>query len=391
MILEHSLYIHIPFCVHRCAYCDFNTYSGQESLIPAYVEALCREIKIVSGSTPEPLTTHTIFFGGGTPSLLSTRQFESILKAIRDNFNLSPDAEISLEANPGTVTQDSLRDLCGIGFNRISLGVQSAHPDELRQLERIHDYFDVIEAVTWSRCAGFDNLNLDLIFGLPEQSLERWQATIKLILGLRPDHLSLYALTVEPGTPFGRWAQRGLLSMPDPDAAADMYEWAGEELEAVGFGQYEISNWAKPDRQCRHNLQYWRGQPYLGFGAGAHGCAGGLRISNVLRIKTYIERLQSDALFPNTLFPVSPATVSQNRISKNIEMQETMLTGLRLTREGVSAEDFAARFGIQMRDVFGREIDELNGMLLLEWAGPILRLTKRGRLLGNQVFMRFVG
>jgi oxygen-independent coproporphyrinogen-3 oxidase len=391
MTLDYSLYIHVPFCVHRCAYCDFNTYAGQEALIPAYVEALCREIEIVSRSAPERLTAHTIFFGGGTPSLLSTAQFESILKTVQDCFNLTPDAEISLEANPGTVTQDSLRDLRALGFNRISLGVQSAHPDELRQLERIHDYFDVIEAVTCSRRAGFDNLNLDLIFGLPEHSLDRWQATVRLILGLRPDHLSLYALTVEPGTPFGRWAQRGLLSVSDPDAAADMYEWAGEELEAVGFGQYEISNWARPGRQCRHNLQYWRGQPYLGFGAGAHGCAGGLRISNVLRIKTYIERLQSDALFPNTLFPVSPATVSQNRISKNVEMQETMLTGLRLTREGVSAEDFAARFGIQMRDVFGREIDELIGLGLLEWVGPVLRLTKRGRLLGNQVFMRFVG
>ncbi|MCX6037164.1 MAG: radical SAM family heme chaperone HemW [Chloroflexi bacterium] len=393
--MHYSLYFHIPFCVHRCAYCDFNTYAGQEALIPAYVDALCNEIRCVAGSAPQRLTVHTIFFGGGTPSLLSQKQFESILKAARDSFDLAPDAEISLEANPGTVTLDSLRDLRGLGFNRFSLGVQSAYPDELRQLERIHDYFDVIEAVTWARRAGFDNLNLDLIFGLPEQSLDRWQATVKLILGLRPDHLSLYALTVEHGTPFGRWAQRGLLSVPDPDAAADMYEWAGEALEAAGFEQYEISNWAKPGRQCRHNLQYWRGQPYLGFGAGAHGCASGLRISNVLRIKTYIERLRPDYpipnnLIPNTPFPLSPATANQTKISMRVEMQETMLTGLRLTREGVSAEDFADRFGVQIRDVFGRGIDELIDLLLLEWAGPVLRLTKRGRLLGNQVFMRFV-
>ncbi|HEY5269082.1 MAG TPA: radical SAM family heme chaperone HemW [Anaerolineales bacterium] len=396
MTPEHSIYIHIPFCVHRCAYCDFNTYAGQESLIPAYVEALCREIEIVGGSLFQggrgegKLPAHTVFFGGGTPSLLSAAQFESILKTIRASYNLTPDAEISLEANPGTVTLDSLRDLCGLGFNRISLGVQSAHPDELRQLERIHDYFDVIEAVTWARRAGFDNLNLDMIFGLPEQSLDRWQATVKLILGLRPEHLSLYALTVEHGTPFGRWAQRGLLSVPDPDAAADMYEWAGRALEAAGFEQYEISNWAKPGRQCRHNLQYWRGQPYLGFGAGAHGCSSGLRISNSLRIKTYIEHLHPDHLIPNTPFPLSPATVNQTKISKRVEMQETMLTGLRLTCEGVSAEDFADRFGVQMWDVFGREIDDLIGLLLLEWSGPVLRLTKRGRLLGNQVFMRFV-
>ena len=388
--MTYSLYFHISFCVHRCAYCDFNTYAGQEAFIPAYVDTLCNEIRCVAGSAPQRLTAHTIFFGGGTPSLLCATQFESILKTVRDCFNLTPDAEISLEANPGTVTLDSLVDLRGLGFNRISLGVQSAHPDELRQLERIHDYFDVIEAVTWARRAGFDNLNLDLIFGLPEQSLSRWQATVKLILGLRPEHLSLYALTVEHGTPFGRWAQRGLLSVPDPDVAADMYEWAGEALEAAGFEQYEISNWAKPGRQCCHNLTYWRNQPYLGFGAGAHGSAGGLRVANILRIRTYIEHLHPDHLRSNYPFPLSPTTATQTKISMRVEMQETMLTGLRLTREGVSAEDFADRFGVQMRDVFGMEIDDLIGLLLLEWVGPVLRLTKRGRLLGNQVFMRFV-
>jgi len=385
-----SLYFHIPFCVHRCAYCDFNTYAGQESLIPAYVDALCSEIRGVAASASQRLEAHTIFFGGGTPSLLSSSQFESILETTRDFFDLTPDAEISLEANPGTVTLDSLRDLRSLGFNRLSLGVQSTHPDELRQLERIHDYFDVIDAVAWARRAGFENLNLDLIFGLPEQSLACWQATVKMILGLHPEHLSLYALTVEHGTPFGCWAQRGLLPMPDPDAAADMYEWAGETLETAGFEQYEISNWAKPGKQCRHNLTYWRNQPYLGFGAGAHGSAGGLRVANLLRIKTYNEHLNPNHPIPHTSFPLSPATVHQTKISRRVEMQETMLTGLRLTREGVSSEDFSVRFGVQMQAVFDKEIDDLVGLGLLEWAGTILRLTKRGRLLGNQVFMRFV-
>ncbi len=386
----YSLYFHIPFCAHRCAYCDFNTYAGQESQIPAYVDALCDEIRRVASSAPQRLTAHTIFFGGGTPSLLSTAQFESIINVIHDSFVITPDAEISLEANPGTLTFDQLRGLRSLGFNRISLGVQSAHPEELHQLERIHDYFDVIDAVAWARRAGFENLNLDLIFGLPGQTLDRWQDTVKLILGLHPEHLSLYALAVEHGTPFGRWAQHGLLSVPNPDAAADMYEWAGEALEAAGFEQYEISNWAKPGRQCRHNLQYWRNRPYLGFGAGAHGCASGLRISNTLRIKTYIERLRANHLSSNEQFPLSPATVNQTKISLRVEMQETMMTGLRLTREGISAEDFKIRFGTEMREVFGKEIDELTGLELLEWEGAILRLTKRGRLLGNQVFMRFV-
>lgn len=398
---DYSLYFHIPFCVHRCAYCDFNTYAGKESLIPAYVEALCHEVEIVARSAQERPNAHTIFFGGGTPSLLTPKQFEQILHTVQDNFDLSDksEMEISFEANPGTVRPNSLRDLRILGFNRISLGVQSTHPEELRQLERIHDYYDVIDAVTWARRAGFDNLNLDLIFGLPEQSLNQWQASVKLILGLHPEHLSLYALTVEHGTPYGRWAKRGILSIPDPDVAADMYEWAGEALEVAGYQQYEISNWAQPGWQCRHNLTYWRNQPYLGFGAGAHGSAGGLRVADVLRIKTYIERLQSNATIPdgeipNTHFPVSPATVDQTRITRRVEMQETMLTGLRLTLEGVSDEGFYNRFGIPMRDVFGKEMDELIGLGLLEWAqhetSEVIRLTHRGRLLGNQAFIRFV-
>jgi oxygen-independent coproporphyrinogen-3 oxidase len=389
--MSYSLYFHIPFCVHRCAYCDFNTYARQESLIPAYVQALCREIEIVAHAPPQRLTAHTIFFGGGTPSLLSAIQFESILTRIRDSFNITPAAEISLEANPGTVTQESLQALHSLGFNRISLGVQSMHPDELHHLERIHDPFDVIKALGWARHAGFENLNLDLIFGLPEQTLERWQETVKFILRLHPEHLSLYALSIEHGTRFGRWAQRGLVPLPDPDTAADMYEWAGAALAAAGFEQYEISNWARPGWQCRHNLQIWRGQPYLGFGAGAHGFANRMRMANVLRARTYIERLSLCDPIPEPFFPLSPATVNKTNISRLVEMQETMLTGLRLTHEGVSADDFANRFGIPMRDVFGGEISALVALGLLEWAGEVLRLTRRGRLLGNQVFMRFVG
>jgi oxygen-independent coproporphyrinogen-3 oxidase len=301
------------------------------------------------------------------------------------------------------------------------------HPDELRQLERIHDFFDVIQSVKWARRAGFDNLNLDLIYGLPEQTLSRWQDSLRRAVDLGPEHLSLYALTVEPGTPFGRWAARGLLPLPDPDLAADMYEWASDYLEGQGYEQYEISNWSKPGFQCKHNLQYWRNQPYLGFGAGAHGCADRMRVANVLRIKTYLERLHPNHLIPNHLipnylipntpFPLSPATVNQTRLTPHVEMQETMMLGLRLTHEGVSAVGFRQRFGVELQVIFGKEIDELVGLGLLEWwstdfqadkrmetdsstdseadkrmeTDGVLRLTKRGRLLGNQVFMRFVG
>jgi oxygen-independent coproporphyrinogen III oxidase len=431
-----SLYLHIPFCTHRCAYCDFNTYAGQEALIPAYVDALCKEIEFVGSRLPSPFRrgaggeVHTIFFGGGTPSLLKPKQFESIFESIRSNFTLTDDAEITIEANPGTVSCENLLELRKIGINRISYGVQSANTEELRMLERAHNFFDVIEAVASARKAGFNNLNLDLIYGLPEQTLSTWQTTVKRILDLHPEHISAYALTLEHGTPFGRWSYKGLLPLPDPDLAADMYEWLGEALESSGHVQYEISNWSKhvegntsnarpstinlqpatPSLACRHNLQYWRGLPYLAFGAGAHGYANGYRYSNALRIKTYIDRIANyqspDSLLSYLQFPLSPATVNHHRQSLNDDMSEFMMTGLRLILEGVSEEEFQARFGQSMYEVYGKEIDELLKLGLIEYSSfrteqggsadeadgeeKFLRITKRGRLLGNQVFMRFV-
>ena len=389
--MNHSIYIHIPFCTHRCAYCDFNTYAGQEKIIPAYVDALCKEIEFAGHQSSNlPITVHTIFFGGGTPSLLSLPQFDSVFKSIRSAFTLTSDAEISIEANPGTVTYEALRQLRKIGINRISYGVQSANTEELLMLERTHDFFDVIEAVTSARKADFNNLNLDLIFGLPEQTLETWQSTVKRILDLHPEHISAYALTLEHGTPFGRWSSKGLLPLPDPDLAAEMYEWLSETLEANGYMQYEISNWSRQEHECKHNLQYWRSLPYLAFGAGAHGYANGYRYSNALRIKTYIERITYSQP-TNLQFPLTPATVNQHKQTHKDDMSEFMMTGLRLTQEGVSLDGFQTRFGQPMQEVFGKEIRELLQMGLIEkQASDTLRLTKHGRLLGNQVFMRFV-
>jgi len=398
-----SIYLHIPFCVHRCAYCDFNTYAGQQASLPSYVDALLREIRFVGAGRGDGMNIHTIFFGGGTPSLLSLPQLASVMDALRAAFALSPNLEVTLEANPGTTSLDYLRRVRAAGVNRLSYGVQSALPGELRLLERAHDFFDVIASVKWARQAGFDNLNLDLIYGLPEQTLVDWQTSLRRVLDLHPEHLSLYALTLEHGTPFGRWAARGFLPLPDPDLAAEMYEWAGEYLLANGYIQYEISNWARMNSEfmCRHNLQYWHGLPYLGLGAGAHGYANGYRYSNALRIKTYIERLTADQLpISNYYFPLTPAVVNHHRQTPQDDMSEFMLNGLRLTREGVSPETFRARFGRDLRAVFGREIEELLRLGLLEWAeiqtsevsrtSEVLRLTVRGRLLGNQVFLRFV-
>ena len=362
-----------------------------------YVQALERELEWAAAAAGVRLPVHTLFFGGGTPSLLPLEEVRRVLEAARRCFDLASEVEISLEANPGTLQLAYLEGLRALGVNRLSLGVQSANPEELRLLERQHDYPAVVQAVAWARRAGFENLNLDLIFGLPGQSLATWQHTLELALGLHPEHFALYALTVEHGTPLAHWTAHGLVDESDPDLAAEMYEWAQARLDAVGYGQYEISNWARRDGPanhwvCRHNLQYWRGPPYLGLGAGAHGYAAGYRTANVLAPAAYIQRLQNPAE-QDWPFPHTPATASFLPIDRETEIGETMMMGLRLTEEGVSAEDFHNRFGQTLEDVFADEIRELLGLGLLEWAGlgqARLRLTARGRLLGNQVFYRFI-
>lgn len=390
-----SIYLHIPFCRHRCCYCDFNTYAGQEGLIPAYVSALCREIELLAAAADQPFPVCTIFFGGGTPSLLPAEHVQRILGILDDRFKLQSGAEITLEANPGTLSPGYLRELRSSGLTRLSLGMQSANPHELALLERGHGYEDVANAVAWSRQAGFENLSLDLIFGLPYQTMRSWQQNLRLAVGLQPEHLSLYALALEQGTPMQSWVANGLLSQPDGDLAAEMYEWADEYLGESGYEQYEISNWARTSRpgadlRCQHNLQYWRNLPYLGLGAGAHGYAGGARTANVLSPAAYIQRLQNGC---SRQFPRTPATANLQIIDKETEMGETMMMGLRLTQEGVSKAIFKERFGMSLEEKYGAEIRELQSIALLKWAGKDhdrLRLTSRGRLLANRVFMQFI-
>jgi oxygen-independent coproporphyrinogen-3 oxidase len=398
----NSLYLQVPFCRHRCSYCDFNTFAGQERHIPAYVNALRAEMRQVSARAPQGrrIAMHTIFFGGGTPSLLEAGQVQAILDCAEECFDVTPDAEITMEANPGTVSAESLRALRETGVNRLSFGMQSAHPDDLRLLERQHDFFDVVQAVRWARQAGFDNLSLDLIFGLPGQSLERWKDSIERAVGMQPDHLSLYALTIEHGTPLQKRWLRGQIPLVDDDLAADMYEYAMERLPHGGYTQYEISNWARTDTQgrlktCRHNLQYWYNLPYLGVGPGAHGFVPGTemdsdtgyRTMNLGGIRPYIERCNEGTDEP---FPAGPATRRMIAVDPVTEMQETMMVGLRLTQEGVSAGAFQARFGKTLDTVFGRQIERLVKAELLEWVSDRLRLTPRGRMLGNRVFQEFV-
>lgn len=398
---EYSIYLHIPFCHHRCSYCDFNTYSGIEELIPAYSQALCAEIKFIGANNDLRLPVHTVFFGGGTPSILPITELNGLLEVLREEVDLIKGAEITLEANPERLSFDYLQGLHEMGINRLSLGMQSANPEDLQLLERQHDYRQVTTVVKEARKAGIDNINIDLIFGIPHQTLSSWQKSLEFGLSLEPDHLSLYALTVEKGTPLAGWVTKGLLVAPDPDLAADMYEWASERLDQSGYKQYEISNWARFDTTngllvCKHNLQYWRNLSYIGFGAGAHGFSGGKRTANVRLPYEYIQRIQNtkgDRDRSLLIFPSTPATDTLHVVDREEEMRETMMMGLRLTGEGISRSEFRSRFHTSIEEEFNNEIEELLRFGLLEWKSPDndrLRLTPRGRLLGNQVFIRFV-
>ena len=389
-----ALYVHVPFCRSRCAYCDFNTYAGLDELMPAYVAAVCREIE-AAGERWGRLPVPTVYFGGGTPSILPLDLLAQILHVSRLTFHVSRDAEITLEANPGTVTPAYLRGLGALGVNRLSVGAQSAHDDELDLLGRIHTWAQVVEAVNWARETSplnlNLNLNLDLIFGLPTQTLTRWRETLEAALALAPEHLSLYCLSVEKDTPLEKRIASGALPMPDDDLAAEMYELAEELLAQAGFFHYEISNWAKanlespisnPQSQvCRHNLVYWRNEAWLGVGAGAHSWLGGQRWANVRHPRDYIAACGTSCQL------VLRQEVEE--IDRRMEMGETMMLGLRLA-EGVDDARFQARFGRGLEQVFGAELAELCELGLLEWDRRVARLTARGRLLGNRVFVRFV-
>ena len=382
-----SLYLHIPFCRHRCAYCDFNTYTGLDDLKEAYAQALSAEVSQVAAAAGEgPLPLHTIFFGGGTPSRMSPAALARVLQSVRNHFNLLPDAEISLEANPGTVDDAYLGALRALGVNRLSFGMQSANRAELTFLEREHDFPDVVDAVAMARTAGFDDVSLDLIYGLPEQSLAAWEHTLRAALQLDPDHLSLYCLTIEQGTPMHRWLQQGRIQVPDPDLAADQYELACALLDDR-WDHYEISNWARPGHACQHNLTYWRNGEYLGLGAGAHGHAAGYRYRVVKQPRVYLRRLREGQ--PDR-FPLSAAVAEAHRLDEREAMADTMIMQLRLLKEGVHQVAFRRRFGRDVRDVFGGTVNQLLEWDLLQETEGRFLLTRRGWFLSNQVFYRFM-
>ncbi len=383
-----GLYLHIPFCTTKCGYCDFNSYAGHEHLIPPYAEALLKEASLWKAAVGAR-TVETVFYGGGTPSLNPAHEMAKILDGLRENFAIEPDAEISLEANPGSVTVEYLRGLREIGFNRLSIGAQSFDDEELLALDRIHTAEDARRGYAAARDAGFDNVNLDLIYGLPEQPLNAWQRTLEQALDLAPEHLSLYALTVEEGTPLARDIARGRVPAPDPDLQAEQYEWTEERMARAGYEHYEISNWARPDRRCRHNLLYWRNREYLGLGAGAHSFLDGVRFSTVLLPHRYMELVDESATEQTDGGGTMQHVAAAETITPELSMADTLILGLRLI-DGVSIEDFAARYGCDVAGVYGAAIDEFIGYGLLERTATHLRLTPRGRLLSNELFQRLL-
>lgn len=390
-----GLYIHVPFCESKCFYCDFNSYAWLEDLIPSYVDALVREIAQWGRLLGRP-TVNTVFFGGGTPSYIPAPDLEVILNAARAAFRVAPDAEITMEANPGDLTFARTPPLPALGINRLSLGVQSLDDGLLDMLGRRHTASEAQQALAAARATGLSNVSIDLMYGLPSQTLAQWRHTVEGAVELAPEHLSVYCLTLEGGTPMEHQVNCGELALPDPDLAADMYLLAEELLGQAGYHRYEISNWAKPGCESAHNLTYWRNRQYLGVGPGAHSYLANNRFYNVLSPREYVARLAARVPDGPAAGPLSIeilrralAVAEVEPIDRRMEMAETMMMGLRLA-EGVSVEAFKERFGEDVEAVYGRQITEVCEFGLLEKRDGALRLTDRGYLLGNEVFGRFL-
>jgi putative oxygen-independent coproporphyrinogen III oxidase len=378
-----SIYLHIPFCRVMCSYCAFNTYTDMDALIPAYVEALAREIRIVGQNKPD-LSVISIFFGGGTPSLLTARQYEILMLALHDNFDIANNAEISLESNPNDLNYDYLNDLYQVGLNRLSIGMQSSNPRILQLFKREHDAKMVLDAIEAAKQANFDNISLDLIFGIPHQTLDSWRATVQAAIDFEIQNISAYNLILEGNTPLKDDIDKGLLPEPDDDLAADMYDLLTDMLEKTEFEQYEISNWAKSGFESRHNIQYWRNWQYLGLGAGAHGFASGLRYIVMRSPQSYIAALQSDA-GESLDFPRTPAVSKASLVDPETDMQETLLMGLRLVKEGIVRARFQKRFAVDLLEHRREAIQKHMDYGLLHVDDERVRLTKAGRFLSNAV------
>lgn len=364
-----GLYVHVPFCASKCAYCDFTSYAGRAADIPRYVEAVIREITRRGAETGHP-KADTVFLGGGTPSLLDESQATRILDALFRAFPLEEGAEITCECNPGTLTTPFAQALRKAGVNRLSIGAQASQARLLRLIGRIHHWEEVIASVDIARKAGFENINLDLMFGLPSQTAADVRETLAAALALWPTHLACYGLMVEEGTPIWRDIAAGKLVLPEEEAEREMYAMVGQTLAEHGFHQYEISNFARPGYACRHNIGCWTRVPYLGFGCAAHSFFGECRIMNPSTLDAYLAGEE-----PKT-----------EPISKEESRFESLMLGLRMTR-GVKDDDFLRMHGMSIREAFGEKLDQPIDNGLLEWHEGALRLTRLGMDLENSVLV----
>jgi putative oxygen-independent coproporphyrinogen III oxidase len=374
-----GIYIHIPFCRSRCSYCDFATGPYQSELADRYVASLTREISTTQ-VVDRSLSVDTIYFGGGTPSLLSAKQLDRIFGSLGSSFTISSKAEITMEMNPGTLTLQGLREFRSLGVNRASFGAQTFDDSELARLGRSHTTADTLQTFNDLRTAGFENVSFDLIAGLPGQGLSRWEENVNQAINLRPEHLSFYLLEVHAGTPLADHIRKGLQPVPDDDLAGVMYERMLDRADAAGYEHYEISNLCLPGRESRHNTKYWIGAPYFGFGCSAHSYDGARRRwSNERDIAKYLEAIEND---------VSPI-VEQRNLSDEDVRAEAMFLGMRLMH-GIDASQYRELFCVDLRAEHKDDLQRFREAGLLEFDGDMIRLTRTGALLSNEVFAAFV-
>ncbi len=389
-----SLYLHIPFCVQKCLYCDFLSFPAGEEIKDRYLQALIREIMESAGRAKDRQVV-SVFLGGGTPSILTAGQTEELLGAVRESYRIKSGAEITIEANPGTVTKEKLDCYRRAGINRISFGLQSARDEELRLLGRIHTYREFLESFRLAEKAGFDNINVDLICALPMQTLESWMETLKKTAALKPAHISAYSLIIEEGTPFyDRYHQEDVLraagertgTLPGEETEREMYRQTVRFLEAEGYRHYEISNYGIPGRESIHNIGYWTRREYLGFGLGAASLLRECRWKNTEDLSRYLQRFSGEAPGEEACHDVREEL---DRLTGEDCMEEMMFLGLRMM-EGVSKKRFLRETGVPVRQVYGQVIDLLKAQKLMEEDGEFLRLTPRGIDLSNYCMGQFL-
>jgi oxygen-independent coproporphyrinogen-3 oxidase len=373
------LYVHIPFCPTKCNYCAFETHIGSLRLVPDYVEALGRELELTAGDgSAGPL--ETVYFGGGTPSMLTPAQLRTIMARIESLIGVKPCAEVTLEAYPGTTDERRLGEYRGLGVTRISFGVESFDPVVLGAIGRTHSPEQARQAIRSARMAGIDHIALDLIYGLPGQSEASWKGTLDTALSQDVDHLSLYPLAVEPRTVFARTQREGGLLLPPDEVVVEMYEAACRLLEGAGFEHYEVANWARPGHRCRHNLAYWYNREFFGVGVGAHAYVAPYRTENVRGTRRYIQAI---------LTGNSPIA-SRERISPDIALAETAMLRLRLLSDGLDMKEISKSFGVDFAGQHRDVISELGDLGLIEVKGRVLRLPESAVPVANEVWERFI-